>query len=140
MGAELKIERWQLRNENQALRSELQELRQQQHAERTMADKACRKLNNQVRLLKGQLTHCRSDLEKAQSAGSKVKALAEENCTLRHSLEGLREALVAAGHQGGGGAAPVARELLDRRVEFHDFGPDKVARFKTGWPRTLNPD
>ena len=42
--AELKIERWQLRNENEALRSELQELRQQQHAERRVADKALRKI------------------------------------------------------------------------------------------------
>ena len=45
MDTELKIERWQLRNKNEALPSALQDLRQQKHAERKVADKACKKLN-----------------------------------------------------------------------------------------------
>ena len=138
--AELKIERWQLRNYNEALRSELQELRQQQHAERKVAYKACKKLNNQVRLLKAQLTQCRSDLEEARSAGSTVKALAEENCALRQGLEGLREALVATGQQSGAGAARVTKERLDGRLEFNGFAPDRVVQFKTRWPSTPSPD
>ena len=138
--AELKIERWQLRSENEALHSELQELRQQQHAERKVADKACKKLNNQVRLLKAQLTQCRSDLEEVRSAGSTVKAPAEENCALRQSLEGPHQALVAAGQQSGAGGAPVTTERLDGRLEFNGFAPDKVAQFKTRWPSTPSPD
>ena len=97
-------------------------------------------VNNQVRLLKAQLTRCRSDFEEARSAGSTVKALAEENCALRQSLEGLREALVAAGQQSGAGAAPVTRERLDGRLEFNDLGPDKVAQLKTGWRSTPSHD
>ena len=48
--AELKIERWQQRNKNEALRSELQELRRQQHAQRKVAGKACKTLNNEAGL------------------------------------------------------------------------------------------
>ena len=69
-----------------------------------------------------------------------MKALAEENCTLGQSLESLREALVAAGQQRGGGAPPVARKRPDGRMEFNDCGPDKVAKFRTRWPRTPSPD
>ena len=82
----------------------------------------------------------RSDLEEARSAGSTVKALAEVNCTLLQSLEGLREVLVAASQQRGAGASPVASERLDGRLEFNGCAPDKVLQFKTRWLSTLSPD
>ena len=68
-----------------------------------------------------------------------MKALAEENCALRQRLEGLREALIAAGQQSGAGAAPVTKERLDGRLEFNGSAPDKVAQFKTRWPSTPSP-
>ena len=69
-----------------------------------------------------------------------MKALAEENCALPQSLEGLREALVAARQRRGASAAPVARERLDGRLEFNECCPDKVAKFETRWPRTPSLD
>ena len=57
-----------------------------------------------------------------------MKALAEENCALQQSSEGLREAFVAAGQQRDAGAAPVAGERLDGALELNGCGPDKCCQ------------